>query len=388
VSIITVGQPIGSDPDILRRVKDNIAKRDMVKALTEAQGHIGRNPRDPFGYIALAMVYKKTRRFKDAQIILDKAIEVGPDIVTAYSLRGFCKALLDDLEGAASDSEKALSINPHDRMALELKNQMEKRIQMGLKSAHIDQVTKAIPKELILPPPLKPIATIEPPKGPVTISDISKNIDSISQKRPQVAAQTKLLSAELSQAIVDELESEKDSILVLVPKIQALKATLTIMQALTEMYEMDGIVVCADRPAKFLKTAFSRCSKKVGLVHYLELMAGTEPAGQPIDADSCCQVYDLERIIKVIDEDLEHKAKMHGGEDHFVLWDDASALKFYHEPKTLLRFFETLTDHLAGMDVVHIVLLPTETANLLQRWPVSSFKATIDVKASWMSRFK
>jgi tetratricopeptide (TPR) repeat protein len=382
------GQNIDSNPDILQRVRSHISNRELDKALTVAQLYIADNVRDPNGYIALAMVYKKTRRFKDAQIILDKAIEIGPNIVTAFSLRGFCKALLNDLEGAFADCEKALKINPRDRMALELKTQMERRLQMGMISTPKDQLQKDKEKVQEAPQPKMPNPCVIPAKITIPIQDRSNNIPLITQNEQQVATQTKFLSTGLSQAIVYELEADKESILVIVPKLQAFVATLATMQALTEMYEMDGIVICADRPAKFLKTAFSKYSKKVGLIHYLELTSGKEPSGPPIEAECCCEVYDLERLIGVIDEELEHMAKKHGGEDHFVMWDDASALKFYHEPKTLLKFFETLTEHLSSMDVVHIVLLPSETASMLQRWPVSAFKATINVKSSWMSRFK
>jgi tetratricopeptide (TPR) repeat protein len=382
------GQQAGNKQEILTKVKSHLSVHETEKALAEAQGYILANVNDPFGYIALGMVYKKTQRFKDAIMIFDKAIEVDPKIATAFSLRGFCKALLGDLEGAFADSEKARMIDPTDRMARTLREHMERRREMETRTSFVELPAKVVPNNIIPPLPLKPIQPVEiPPLPRPGLQPIEKKID-VPQKWPQGANQTKFISSEMSQAIVNELEAEKESILILVPKMQAVMAALATMQALTDLYEMDGIVVCADRPAKFLKATFAKCSKEVDLVHYLELMTGEEPAGPPRGADSYCQIYDLERLIKVIDEDLEGKAKKHGGEDHFVLWDDASALKYCHEPKAIFRFFETLTDHLVGMDVVHIVLLPTEAASLLQRWPVSSFKSTINVKSSWMSRFK
>jgi len=373
-----------TEPGILRKVKALITNHDIPRATAEAQEHIAADRRDPYGYIALAIVCKKMRRFKDALIILDKAIEVGPDTVTAFSYRGFCRALIGDLEGALSDSKKALLINPRDRMALELKDHMERRINMGMIQTSVHGVPPPASKDLAPPQPSRPAGHVEPSARP--IPDIAAPVK--EPERPRGAAETKFVSAQLSQAIVDELENEKDSILVLAPKVQAMRVALATMQALTELYDMDGVVVCADRPARFLRNAFAKCSKKVDLIHYLEIQVGTEPTGAPPDSDSCCQAFDLENLIKVIEEDLQRKAEGHGGEDHFVMWDDVSALKFYHEPKALQRFFEALTDHLSGMGVVHVVVLPSEAASLLQRWPVSSFKATVNVKASWMSGYR
>ena len=372
------GQPSGSAADIIQKVKAHITNNDIPKAITEAQRHIGSFPKDPSGFIALAIAYKKAQRFKDALMILDKAIEVGPNFVTAWSLRGLLRALMGDFDGALSDTKKALSINPKDRIALGLKVQMEERIKVGRTSSPVrPEPLASTTKE----PTIEKITTrVEPPR-PV-VPQVLSNLG------PEISQETKFLAPELSQAIVNELEADKNSMLLLVPKLQAMKTVLAAMQALTEMYEMDGIVICADSPAKFLKKAFSKHSKHVELVHYLELMSGEEPTGLPPGADSCCQTFDLEGLIKAIDEGLHHKAHSHGGEDHFVLWDDASALKFYHEPKAMQRFFAALTEHLATMDVVHVVVLPTESANLLQRWPVSSFQVTINVKPSWMSPFK
>ena len=376
------GQPSGSAADIIQKIKVHISNKDIPKAITEAQRHIGSFPKDPSGFIALAMAYKKAQRFKDALMILDQAVEVGPSVVTAWSLRGLLRALLGNFDGALTDANKALAIKPTDRIALGLKAQMEERIKVGRTSSPVrPEPLASTPKE---PIGAVPVTCVEPPKPPTP----RPALQVLSDPRPENLQETRFLAPELSQAIVNELEADKESMLVLVPKLQALKTVLATMQALTEMYEMDGIVICADSPAKFLKKAFSKYSKHVELVHYLELMSGEEPTGLPPGADSCCQTFDLEGLIKVIDEGLHHKAHSHGGEDHFVLWDDASALKFYHEPKAMQRFFAALTEHLASMDVVHVVILPTESANLLQRWPVSAFQTTIYVKPSWMSPFK
>jgi hypothetical protein len=296
----------------------------------------------------------------------------------AWSLRGICKALVGDCEGALADSETALKLDPKDRRALALKDRIEMRMRLGGTPRRPPP-----PRPLDLVPEIlpKPTGCVEPPSRPVPPAPAPMSVEAPG------LTQTKFLSSELSQAIIDELEADRDSILLLVPKVNALKASIASLQALTEMYEMDGVAICADRPARFLKKAFSRCSRHVGLVHYIELMAGAELTGIPPEADACCPSFDLERLLKVIEEGLQHKADRHGGEDHFVMWDDASALRFYHEPKALQRFFEALSEHLAGMGVVHVVVMAREASSMVQRWPGTAFKASINVKDNWMSKF-
>lgn len=374
------GQGGANAEDVFDRVKAALSSGRSDEAIDLARRHIAVNPKDPLGYIALGHALKKVHRYEDATMVLDQAVLTDPGIVMAWSLRGICKALVGDCEGALADSERALKLDPKDRRALALKDRIEMRIRLGGTPRRPPP-----PRPLDLVPEIlpKPTGCVEPPSRPAPVPT-TKAVGPPIQATG--ATETKYMAPELSQAIVDELEQDRDSILVLVPKINALKASIASLQALTEMYEMDGVVICADRPARFLRKAFSRCSRQVGLVHYIELMAGEDLGHAPPDADAGCPSFDLERLMKVIEEGVQHKADRHGGEDHFVMWDDASALRFYHEPKALQRFFEALSEHLAGMGVVHVVVMAREASSMVQRWPGSAFKASINVKDGWMSR--
>lgn len=367
----------------MQKVKAALGSSRSEEAIEIARRHISTVPGDPFGYIALGHALKKAHRYEDAIMVLDQAVLVGPDIVTAWSMRGMCKALVGDCEGALADAESALKLNPKDRLALELKARTEMRIRLG------GTPRRPPPKPLELEPANlpKPTGCVEPPSRPALVPPAPAPKVFEPPRPATLPAETKFMASDLSQAIVDELELDKDSILVLVPKLNALKASIASLQALTEMYEMDGVAICVDRPARFLKKAFSRCSRRPDLVHYIEILAGAEPAGPPPEADACCPAFDLERLLKVIEEGVQHKADRHGGEDHFVLWDDAAALGYYHEPKALQRFFGALSEHLERMGVVHVVVMAKEATGMVQRWPGSAFKASINVKDSWMSRF-
>lgn len=369
--------------DILQKVKAVLGSSRLEEAIEIARKHIATNPRDPNGFIALGHALKKAHRYRDAIMVLDQAVLVGPDIVMGWSQRGLCKALIGDCEGALADSERALKLDPKDRVALELKGRIEMRIRLG------GTPNRPPSKSLELEPPLipKPTGCVEPSSKPTQVALALAPIAVEPPKPATVPPETKFMAPGLSQAIVDELELDKNSILVLVPKLNALKASIASLQALTEMYEMDGVAICVDRPARFLKKAFSRCSRRPDLVHYIEILASTEPAGPPPEADACCPAFDLERLLKVIEDSIQHKADRHGGEDHFVMWDDASSLRFYHEPKALQRFFGALSEHLERMGVVHVVVMAKEATSMVQRWPGSAFKASINVKDSWMSRF-
>ena len=193
------------------------------------------------------------------------------------------------------------------------------------------------------------------------------------------------ISAQLAQAIVDEIEAERDSILVVVPKMQAFKTSAAVVQTLTEMYEMDGVMACADRPPRFIKKVLGKHGGRTERVHFIELVAGDDRM-RPVGGDDVvhCPVYDLERFMEMANEGLQRVAEIHGGEDHFTMFDDVSALRYYHNPKALQRFFEIYSEHMEEIGVLHVAVIAKEEEGILARWPMSAFQARINVKPAWL----
>jgi hypothetical protein len=149
------------------------------------------------------------------------------------------------------------------------------------------------------------------------------------------------------------------------------------------MYEMDGVMVCADRPSRFTSKVMSKYDGRLDLVHFVELMSGEDQRASQKEVVRC-PVYDLERLLDLIEDGLHKMATRHGGEEHFMMFDDVSGLGYYHNPKALNRFFVELAEDLEEHGIMHVAVVAKEEQGLLSRWTGSAFQARLNVKPSWL----
>jgi len=71
-------------------------------------------PNDPQGYCKLGRYYLETRRFKDAEHVFRKAIEMDPNLAEAYAGLGHACNWQGRYKEAADIFKKALELNPYD----------------------------------------------------------------------------------------------------------------------------------------------------------------------------------------------------------------------------------------------------------------------------------
>jgi hypothetical protein len=196
------------------------------------------------------------------------------------------------------------------------------------------------------------------------------------------------ISEALAQEVVDRIEEEKDSILIVADALHTLKASVAVLQALTGMYEMDGVMVCSDRPPEMVRRLLRRNGTRDDLIHFVGLRGGHGTHGGTgvivPGADSTCPFFDLEALMEVIEEGLQSKAVRSGGEDHFVMFDDVAAFRYYHTDAPLKRFFEEIGRELEEHGVLLVALVAKEGASIFPRVLGSTFKARLNVKREWL----
>jgi hypothetical protein len=225
--------------------------------------------------------------------------------------------------------------------------------------------------------------------GPPKVEAVPRPRELLSSPTRERAPEVRYISSALAQEVVNRIEDEKESILVLAPKLQTFKASTAVLQALTEMYEMDGVMVCSDRPHDFTARILSRSSGRLDLVHFIDMASADERMGPVKGARgpeaARCPVYDLDRFLELMDDGLQRMAMRHGGEEHFVMFDDVSALAYYHSQRSLLRFFEVVSEHLEEHGILLVAVLARERSGLLSSWTGSAFQARVTVKPQWLA---
>lgn len=292
-------------------------------------------------WVCLGSALKKCKEYERAYGCFHRAADFDPDSEKAWFGRALCKALLDDLDNAMDCVTKLLLLAPQDQKGKALERSLRMRLDMRDR-------TKAQPKG--------------PEKSVPTSHHYSRT---------------------LVQKIVDHLDDDKNNMLIVVPNLFCLKASLTVLQTLTTSYHMDGVMISSVHDPRIITKAMSKLSNDLKNIQFLELSPESKPTSSSEDNILSCPIFDLVGLIESIDEGLRLGASKHATEDHFVLFDDLSALSYYHDPRSIRKFLNALREHLNDIDVVQIMIISQEKMGFLSKWPEIVFRSKINVKPSW-----
>jgi MinD-like ATPase involved in chromosome partitioning or flagellar assembly len=91
---------------------------NFKKAKEKTDFYLELLPNDINALIQLVIIYTKTKRYLDAEIVCSQIIELGPEFSYGYSCRGNVRRLMKDFENALDDVYKALELDSENLQAI------------------------------------------------------------------------------------------------------------------------------------------------------------------------------------------------------------------------------------------------------------------------------
>jgi tetratricopeptide (TPR) repeat protein len=296
-------------------------------------------------WFSLSMTLKKAGKNIEALESLNKVVDLDEKHEMAWYEIGLCLLMLRRFEDSLGALDRALSINPKFRQAWHNKASVLEKLgklreaRIAYEKANLAREGKEVPS---------------PEEEKIT--------------RPGVEAGTPGpgtgVHGLLVQAMESLMESGGGSLVIVTSKLLAYKSCLVVIQFLIEEMDMDGVVVSVDKPAFFTLRALNLRSKARIKPFFVDLQSGQDalPPMTKIDEGRIVntEIYDLHSIQEKIEEQLQKAAESYGGEEHFVLFDDLTALEYYNNPDVIKKFANGIIEKLRAHNLFAIFILSKE----------------------------
>ncbi len=138
------------------------------------------------------------------------------------------------------------------------------------------------------------------------------------------------------------------------------RASVSLLALLLKDYDMDGVVVAMGRPAEVYRRALAARAHTPHPPFYVEVIAGRASSadwggGGYVTALSA---FEPHRIDAAVRAGLQRAAERYGGEEHFVLIDEPTAMEFYNGRDVVRRFLAGFLGELASLSIFCFVVVP------------------------------
>jgi len=187
-----------------------------------------------------------------------------------------------------------------------------------------------------------------------------------SEERPAVPVErrSRELESAFHELMADLGESAGGVVALTAPQLFAFKAGLATLVMLLGTYDMDGVVVAMSKPCDIYRKALRTRISTKHPPHYVDLSAasGTAPAAQTAEDATYLSMFEPDRIDSAVRNGLQKVTERYGGEEHFVLFDDLSAMEYYCSTDTVKRFAASFLRELSELRMHSIVIVPEERA--------------------------
>ena len=113
--------------ELMKLVKEECKKGNINNAIIYLNEAIEIDPHDARFFISRG-TFKGTENYEDAIEDYTKAIEIEPNSVFAYRLRGDSKSKLGDYQGAIDDYTKAIKIDPNNAYLYNYRSESKRKL--------------------------------------------------------------------------------------------------------------------------------------------------------------------------------------------------------------------------------------------------------------------
>jgi tetratricopeptide (TPR) repeat protein len=281
-------------------------------------------PDDPAAHLELGVSLISMRRFGEAALALERALALRPAFQAAWSYMGIAMAHQGDLEQAMRCYERASGKAP----------------------------------------------SLSVPDGP-------------SEKGPAVGRTG--FERALHEALAGPLEAGGGCVQLLSESRFAFKASVALLVILVRDYDMDGVVVSVAKPSEMYRRVLERRMAVRHPPYYLEVQASPVDAGGGSADRVELSAFELDRIDAAVRLGLHRVAEKYGGEHHFVLLDDLTAIGAYNGPAVVQRFVSRFFGELSALNIFCFVVLPETSAGGLLGALGFSRTERIRVRSEWFA---
>jgi hypothetical protein len=210
-----------------------------------------------------------------------------------------------------------------------------------------------------------------------------------SEERPTVPPEKR--SRELERAFHELMaglgESAGGIAALTAPQLFAFKASLATLMLLLGTYDMDGVVVAMSKPCDIYRKAIKTRINTKHPPHYVDLSAasGTAPAASAAEDVTHLSMFEPDRIDSAIRNGLQKVTERYGGEEHFVLFDDLSAMEYYCSTETVKKFAASFLREMSELRMYSFVIVPDERATRLFGMFTFGGVRRLAYKSEWLS---
>ena len=136
--------------------------------------------------------------------------------------------------------------------------------------------------------------------------------------------------------------------------------TRAAIRCLVSQFDIDGVVVCCDRPPRVYRRMMKKDvgSSNTHLI-YVDLNASLAgDAEKATDVIAVPQPFGLESLEEAVDDALQRCAERFEGQLHFVLYDNISALLDVFEEKRIVKYFKDQGQRMIRLHMYGIYIVP------------------------------
>ena len=189
----------------------------------------------------------------------------------------------------------------------------------------------------------------------------------------------------LHEALAGPLEAGGGCVQLLAEARFSFKASVALLVILLRDYDMDGVVISVAKSSEMYRRVLSRRVATRHPPYYIEVQASPADAGGDAADRVELSAFDLDRIDTAVRMGLHRAGERFGGERHFVLLDDLTAIEAYNGPAVVQRFVRRFFGELSALNIFCFVVLPETLAGGLLGVLPFSHTERICVRSEWFA---
>ncbi|MEM2869106.1 MAG: tetratricopeptide repeat protein [Thermoplasmata archaeon] len=338
--------------------------------------------------LEVAELAARGRRWEEALSLLDRVLEAAPALERAHILRCGILRALDRRSEAVASAEAFASALPGSARA-------HHELGVCLSAAgRYEESVEAFRRALELDPKLleawKWMGIALGRMG--RLEEAFRCYERASGRAPELSVPVPSgpapsgLETRIHELMTGMMEKGGGCVRVETDPALTFRTSVLLLSILLRDWDMDGVLVSLGRPADVYRRALAARVHTRHPPHFVEVVAGgpSPEAEGAREWVTSLSAFEPDRIDAAVRAGLQKVAEMYGGEEHFVIIDDITAMEFYNGREVVRRFVAGFLGELSLLNIFCFVVVPTRRAlELLGLLPFFC-RERICVRAEWL----
>ncbi len=341
------------------------------------------------------MILNQLERYNDAVICFDKILNIDPENQAAIINKGISLGHLNHRQEA---------MDCYDKIIADQKNRIENNIDSSIETEELeinDFETTVLYKNNnnVAIDDLNEKTTSfqnRQNSGPNLVGSESLEFKGDDALKPNYIGEirTQQTGDEPKQFVVDrsldEHKRELNGVMKLLRKqrggsfyyvvetIKLFKVSTLILQTLIQDYNMDGVVVCLDKPPKYYQKVLTKKLNIDHKIYFINTLSNLvtdntqiHSNSNPVKVQRNQDVFflnsnniNLDNLVELIEISMQKIVEKSSGEDHFVMFDNIAGLQPFYSINKIKKFANNFGARLKELNLYGIVMAPKETVHV------------------------